>query len=438
LLLDAGELLVGDACLILLRLLLEHDIGFIACDVVEPDNSIDDAISGVHRTVLVQRRIRLRLRRDSGTVRTLVEPSLRTVTAQSGALVLPSGAVGRAMIAHLAGIETQEPVVALCASPADAIDAQVEVVEAAVGVSGLRHAIDTAFARACETQRPVVAVFSSDALAVRGTHRCRMSARDVQEIVVQPTSPMRTDDQIELPRVEIPAGVVVPMRSERMRRPIPAQVASVLELAQAEIGLPSRLHPAFPTFRTRTGALFTVVDVNRFAAMGVQCAAPEARSALFVIHGNGAAIARMPEVAAGYGLELQLANMHRPIDAARAIARTCLEAPLMPKAILLAEVASQVTVTGEAGVDPVFGGFDRTTASWMGEDSVVPVPVGGDMSRSVQLMPRTRDIAAAHAESLSALVPGWYEVRTLQKATRIRRLRANVVRRFTALVGVAS
>jgi hypothetical protein len=66
-------------------------------------------------------------------------------------------------------------------------------------------------------------------------------------------------------------------RAAVLQRTLPPPVAAGLVLAQAAIGVPSRIDDAFPSYRTDGGGTLTVVTADQFAEAGIACAAPAAQ-----------------------------------------------------------------------------------------------------------------------------------------------------------------
>lgn len=442
LLLPEGELLVGDAGLLLARALVEHGVDYVACDPVDPAHPLDAVIAGLGSDLLAAVGIRLRLRRDAARARQLIEPSLRTFDPRPGAVVIPPTPAGHRLAAELLDVTVAAPVVVVCPSSVDAMD--VGGVVAVPSVRGLTAAIDAAFQRSRERRTPTFVQVGDSALVVRGTHRCRSIGGPHDDVDGEPDTRSSSDaladrgqdvEPVWTPAaIDVPPGARLPGPGGHSQSRASARRAAALELAQIGIGIPPRLELDHPTYRTPTGRHLTVVDADRFVAHGLHCAHPAGRGDVFLVSARGSVVARALALATEQGATCELADERRPLRVARSVARACAESSPIPHVIVLAEIAEPMRAIGCAGVEPEVGGVDRAALAIAGADAMTLAAPVNAPDRTPLALPADERAVASAVDHVGEVSAGWYELAIHERPSRLRRAMRTLSCRFSSLV----
>lgn len=219
--------------------------------------------------------------------------------------------------------------------------------------------------------------------------------------------------------VALDPAVLVPRRDERLHRAVTPAVAAALELAQGVVGVPSRLHDEWPTWRTQTGAALSVVPATMFAEHGLASAAPDSGHNVFVVLQPGSA--DVVGAAARAGATVEFTDAARPRPLAAAIARACRDVRLAPHVIVATDVQHVAGSPGrELGVDAVLLGTDRISvaavpASELAIDEVADELVAGPVAF-------VRDTPSSHAAlpAVHELSGAFHDVRVVRRLRRSR------------------
>ena len=174
-----GATLVGDLGLVVLKALLENGVGYLVSGWLDPQNPVDAAISGVHRTLLPQLGVSLRRAGKLSQIeRVLEQPGHVDLAATGGVLrrgaVVWNGERGtRPALERFCGLPVAAPVVGLCFDDEIVRSDTALVIDPSPTPDGVARAIDEAFALSHVMRRPVLVLLRASTRSMRGTLRCR-------------------------------------------------------------------------------------------------------------------------------------------------------------------------------------------------------------------------------------------------------------------------
>lgn len=222
----------------------------------------------------------------------------------------------------------------------------------------------------------------------------------------------------------------IPRRGATLARDIAPPLAAGLVLAQAALGVPTRLDDAFPTYRLESGAMLTVTGAAAFAERGLAIAAPPARTGTFVVAGPPAALGHVQATAAAAGATVEVVAEGSPAAIASALERACAAPRALPHVIVTAPSVVAVSPRCNAGYEPALLGADRLATATLppGQSEISETDdelLSGPVVQVLDPVAAQGSIAAA-----SEVSPAWYEVRVEPFAGRARRLRHAVNRKL--------
>lgn len=213
-------------------------------------------------------------------------------------------------------------------------------------------------------------------------------------------------------------------------RELPDVVSAALVLAQVELGIPTRIDPAWRTWRTDRGSFLTVVTVPQLATQGPACVAPGTPPGVFVA--VGALTAELTQAAAAMGATLEAVDGSDARAMAVAIARASVPYRTASHVIVGVPVATTVDAAAEPGFDAELLGVDRLSLAPLAPGSVGVYERQGDLEcgPAVGLVNPAR--AAMGVRLAARLSPAWYELRARRGAEpfarRVWQLRRRILR----------
>jgi hypothetical protein len=213
----------------------------------------------------------------------------------------------------------------------------------------------------------------------------------------------------------------------------PRQISAALSMAQAAIGVPSRIDMVHPTWRGANGVSVTVVSAPQFEVRGVAAAAPEAHTHVFLVYGQLTVEAQSAAAAAGAVTEL--ADLNDPRATAAALARACERPPLQPSVVFASPAAAVVQVAGEMGVDDELLDDIPAVISVLPESAYALGEHHGDPLRGVvAAVHGSTDLAVAKG-SIAKLTPALYEISGGRTTSRFAQFAWRLRRRTLRLAG---
>ncbi len=220
----------------------------------------------------------------------------------------------------------------------------------------------------------------------------------------------------------------VPRRGDVLHRSIPAPVAAGLTLAQGVIGVPGRVHPEYPTYRTDTGVALTVAPAATFAQHGIAAAAPDTGIGVVLVVGSADAVAA---AAGSAGASIEYVDAGSPRAIGRAVAAAC-RAPRATWHVVVARELQHVAAprSGAFGMDPDLAGTERLAVAAMPTAAAVLVATDDELADGPAVLALDRPEAHAALDHVRELSPATWDLHVRPIVGRGQRLSWNLRRRL--------
>lgn len=227
----------------------------------------------------------------------------------------------------------------------------------------------------------------------------------------------------------------VPRRDDVLHRSVSPNVAAGLTLAQGVVGVPGRIDPAWPTYRTDTGVPLTVAPAETVAAHGIAAAAPDTGFGVIVAVGSAPGVT---EAVGAAGASIEHVDGSSPRAIGVAVARACAGPRAAWHVICVSDVQRIAAPRSAAfGMDPDLVGTERIATAAVPTSATVLVALDDDLVDGPSVIALDRPEAHAALEQVRELSPATWDLRARRADGRIGRLGWNVRRRAVrAIAGV--
>lgn len=229
-----------------------------------------------------------------------------------------------------------------------------------------------------------------------------------------------------LGREDVPAGSAaapvlagrVPARGEELHRAVAPALAAGLALAQGVIGVPARVSPEYPTYRTETAATLTIVPAGVFVEHGAAAAAPGTAAGVFVV--TGGAAPGVLEAAAAIGASVEHVDGTSPRALGRAIALACRTPRAAPHVIIEMPVQRIAGGAAAVGVDHDLLGSERLAFASVDRSATLLAELGDGLTPGPAVLLPDSPAARAALPQVRELSPALHDVRIVRQAGRSR------------------
>jgi hypothetical protein len=278
---------------------------------------------------------------------------------------------------------------------------------------------------------PVTATTAIDPGAVRGERLVQAVASWIETSAVELDEPARdalralVEDQPSS-TIDLVAGRI-PRRTEVLHRSVSPVVAAGLALAQGVVGVPGRIDPAWPTYRTDTGVPLTVTPAATFAAHGVGAAAPGSAPGVVVVVGSAGGVV---EAAGAAGASIEFVDGSSPRAIGRAIAAACTATRATWHVIVVGEV-QRVSAPDDRtfGMDPDLVGTERLAVAAVPVSATVLVDLGDELADGPAVLALDRPESKAMLPAVRELSPATWDLVRRPARGRAARTAWNLRRR---------
>lgn len=161
-------------------------------------------------------------------------------------------------------------------------------------------------------------------------------------------------------------GSSIVSRGARLHRPLSRPLAAALTIAQGSIGVPTRASEEFPTYVTEGGSRLTVATAHAVVERGRGVGSPDAQHGVFVVVGDGTAVAAIQ--AAMPGATFELVDELQPRLVAASIARACSGPLATAHVIVPTPVGVLRSPRGELAIERDLAGSERLAFTPLAED----------------------------------------------------------------------
>lgn len=334
----------------------------------------------------------------------------------------------------LAGVEPQLEDVSIVAQRAcgivpPAASPHGRLVAAADGVCVVAGAPQ----RVADRLRAVLGVHAEHLVAIEpGSVRAEQLERGLAEWLVA-----RCDETEVVRRAALEALVAsndatdvasrVPRRDDVLHRGVSATVAAGLTLAQGVIGVPGRIDPAWPTYRTDTGVPLTVAPAQAFAEHGISAAAPDSGTGVVVAIGSAPGVM---EAAGAAGASIEHVDGSSPRAIGVAVARACAGPRAGWHVICVSDVQRVAALRAAVfGMDPELVGTERIATAAVPTSATVLVTLDDELVDGPSVIALDRPEAHAALDQVRELSPATWDLRARRADGRLGRLGWNLRRR---------
>jgi hypothetical protein len=227
----------------------------------------------------------------------------------------------------------------------------------------------------------------------------------------------------------------LPRRGDALHRGVTPTVAAGLALAQGVIGVPGRVDPSYPTYRTDTGVPLTVAPAPAVALHGVGAAAPASGIGVIVAVGSAAGL---EQAAAAAGATVEHVDGSSPRAIGHAVARAC-SAPRVAWHVIVVGAVTRVAAPRAAtfGMDPDLVGTERIATAAVPTSATVLVDLGDELADGPAVLAVDRPEAVAALAPVRELSPATWDLRHRPASGRAARARWGLQRRLVrAAAGV--
>jgi hypothetical protein len=212
----------------------------------------------------------------------------------------------------------------------------------------------------------------------------------------------------------------LPRRADVLHRSVSPTVAAGLALAQGVVGVPGRLDPAWPTYRTDTGVPLTVTPAATFAQHGMAAVAPESGVGVVVVVGQASGVL---EQAGAAGASVEHVDGSSPRAIGRAIATACRAQRASWHVIMVGDVQRVAAPRRSTfGMDPDLVGTERIATAAVPTSATVLVDLGEELDAGPAVLALDRPEAVAALEQVRELSPATWDL--LRRPARGRGARA--------------
>lgn len=204
----------------------------------------------------------------------------------------------------------------------------------------------------------------------------------------------------------------LPRRDAVLHRAVSPALAAALSLAQGVIGVPGRIDPSFPSYRTDGGVSLTIVPADVFAAHGVAAAAPEARAAgVFVITGAAAASGSVTAAASACGATIEHVDSASPRAVAACIARACRTPRSALHVVAVHDVPRVAAPTAAVtGIDHELHGTERLATAAAPREATILVELGDELTSGPAELLDGSPAATAALPGVRELTPATWDL----------------------------
>jgi hypothetical protein len=248
--------------------------------------------------------------------------------------------------------------------------------------------------------------------------------RDALELIA--ASPRRAHaEQVPSPRL--------PRRGDVLHRSVSPIVAAGLSLAQGVIGVPGRIDPAYPTYRTDTGVPLTVAPAATFAAHGIASAAPDSGIGVIVLTGSAAGVM---EAAGAAGASIETVDGSSPRAIAVAIGKAC-RSPRSGWHVVLVGDVQRIAAprTATFGMDPDLVGTERIATSAVPTSATVLVMLDDELASGPAVLALDRPDAHAALAQVRDLSPATWDLTSRAAGGRGSRFAWSLRRHLVRSIG---
>lgn len=222
----------------------------------------------------------------------------------------------------------------------------------------------------------------------------------------------------------------MPRRGDVLHRSVSPIVAAGLSLAQGVIGVPGRIDPAWPTYRTDTGVPLTVASAATFAAHGIAGAAPDSGIGVILLTGTAPGVM---EAAGAAGASIETVDGSSPRALAVAIGTACRMPRTRWHVVLVGDVQRVAAPrTATFGMDPDLVGTERIATSAVPTSATVLVTLDDELASGPAVLVLDRPEAHAALAQVRDLSPATWDLTARPTGGRARRagwsLRRHLVR----------
>lgn len=224
----------------------------------------------------------------------------------------------------------------------------------------------------------------------------------------------------------------LPRRGDVLHRSVSPIVAAGLSLAQGVIGVPGRIDPAWPTYRTDTGVPLTVAPAELFAAHGIASAAPDSGIGVIVLTGTAAGVM---EAAGAAGASIESVDGSSPRAIAVAIGTACRVPRSRWHVVLVGEVMRVASPrTTRFGMDPDLVGTERIATSAVPTSATVLVTLDDELAAGPTVLALDRPDAHAALAQVRDLSPATWDLSSRAAGGRASRAMWNVRRQLVRAI----
>lgn len=219
----------------------------------------------------------------------------------------------------------------------------------------------------------------------------------------------------------------LPRRDDVLHRGVSPIVAAGLALAQGVVGVPGRIDPAWPTYRTDTGVPLTVAPAETFAARGTAAAAPDSGIGVIVAVGSAGGVL---EAAAAAGASVEHVDGSSPRAIGIAVARACAGPRAGWHVICIAPVQRVAAPRAAVfGMDPELVGTERIATAAVPTSATVLANLEDELLDGPSVIALDRPEAHAALDQVRELSPATWDLRARRADGRLARMGWNLRRR---------
>lgn len=208
----------------------------------------------------------------------------------------------------------------------------------------------------------------------------------------------------------------VPRRTDVLHRSVSPTIAAGLALAQGVVGVPGRIDPAWPTYRTDTGVPVTVTPAETFATHGIAAAAPDSGTGVIVVTGSAGGVI---EAAGAANATIEHVDGSSPRAIGRAIAAACRSTRVSWHVIAIGDVQRVAAPRAATfGMDPDLVGTERIATSAVPTAATVLVDMGDELHDGPAVLALDRPESIAALEQVRDLSPATWDLHRGTSSTR--------------------